>query len=647
MRSLPRSFRAPLRALVMFLPLLLPGCASTDVAWIPAASWKVPSADENALRQQYPGAGAIHLVDEARMEIFGQGEVGFSEFTHHRATRILTAAGHRHAYVVIPYGEGNTVTGLTARTITPDGAVVPLDPANVFDVSLYPSFIFFSDQRAKIFTMPAVENGSVVEYSYGVTVRGRTLWHGWSFQADVPVLRSSFTLVRPAEWEVDHRLYGTSVVPRETRAPQGFKTATEWTLHAVSPLTAEAAMPSVRERSIRLAVAPLGFRAWDDVAHWYDGLTRARMRPGAASRARLASILEGAESEKDKLRRIYEWVRDNVRYVAVEIGIGGFQPHDANEVCANLYGDCKDMAGLLCMLGREAGLQVDPVLVSTWQNGPPDTTLPSPLQFNHVIAYSRSAGIWMDATDKGAPFGQLPWYDQGLPVLVVGADGRAEIRTTPRSPVDAQAMALFWDVQLGSNGAARVHGRTVFTGVVAAELRDELFYRDPPGQRRWMESYLAARCPGILLDSMQISGLDPPADTLELEYAFATPVFATSRGGTIILRPGLLHASELPDHFRSRERTSPVRLRFGMVTDTKILLRGAGPLTTEAVSDSVRSSYGSARRACTATNGVVTYENRLRLNGEDVPPASYPLFQAFLDSVRAMDLRETQITGAR
>jgi len=43
----------------------------------------------------------------------------------------------------------------------------------------------------------------------------------------------------------------------------------------------------------------------------------------------------------------------------------------------------------------------------------------------------------------------------------------------------------------------------------------------------------------------------------------------------------------------------------------------------------------------------VTYESRFRLSGEDVPPASYPLFQAFLDSVRAMDLRETQITGAR
>jgi hypothetical protein len=371
------------------------------------------------------------------------------------------------------------------------------------------------------------------------------------------------------------------------------------------------------------------------------------MRSDAASRSKLARIVQGAASDTDKLRRIYEWVRDNVRYVAVEIGIGGYQPHDANEVCANLYGDCKDMATLLCMLGREAGLKVDPVLVSTWQNGPPDTSLASPLQFNHVIAYARSAGIWMDPTDKGTPFGQLPWYDQGLPVVAVAAEGTAEVLTTPRTTEQAQHVELEWDVHVKSRGAAHVSGRTTLTGAAAADLRDELFYRDLTGRRQWLETYLAARCAGIRLDSMAVRGLDPPTDSLVISYGFSTPVFAAARDGSLILRPGLIHGTELPDYFRSRGRLHPIRLRFGMVLGTRLRVSGDGPLSVASSADSIRSDFGDALHACRADNGVVTFESRFRLTGGEIAPGAYERFQDFLDAVRAMDLRETQITGAR
>ena len=647
MRPIAPAFHTALLALpVIALPFLQLACASLEVAWPPAESWTRQEAGESALRRQYPDAGAIHLVDEGRMEVFGQGEVGFSVFTHHRATRILTTAGQRHAYVVIPYTEGNEVSDIAGRTVRPDGSVVPLEPRNVFDVSLYPSFIFFSDQRARIFTMPAVENGSVVEYSYTLTIRTRTLWHGWAFQSDVPVVSSRFTLVRPAEWEIAHRVYGATLTPREIRGPQGFKTVTEWTMEDVPPTAAEIAMPSARERTIRLSLAPLGFRSWNDVASWYNGLAAPRMRTNAASRSRLSSIIAGAASDTAKLRKIYEWVRDNVRYVAVEIGIGGFQPHDANEVCANLYGDCKDMAGLLCALAREAGVQVDPVLVSTWQNGPPDTTLPSPLHFNHVIAYAPSSGIWMDPTDKGAPFGQVPWYDQGLPVLVVNGDGRGELRTTPRASAEAQTILLDWDVRLAGDGSASISGRTVLSGSAAADLRDDLVYRDLAARRFWMETYLAARCPGIRLDSMALRGLDPPVDPLTLEYTFTTPVFAPPRGSALILRPGLTHASDLPDYFRSRRRTLPVRLRFGSVTETRLILRADRPLRAEEATDSVSSAFGTYTCSRRAREGTVTYHSRLRLEGGDIPAGKYPEFQAFLDTLRVRELLELEIMGA-
>jgi hypothetical protein len=108
-----------------------------------------------------------------------------------------------------------------------------------------------------------------------------------------------------------------------------------------------------------------------------------------------------------------------VRYIAVEIGIGGYQPHDAEEIVTKRYGDCKDMVTAICALARRADVPVLPVLISTHDNGKPDTTLPSPLQFNHLIAFApdvREEGVWMDATEKACRFTVLPWYDQATAV---------------------------------------------------------------------------------------------------------------------------------------------------------------------------------------------------------------------------------------
>ena len=88
------------------------------------------------------------------MEVFGRGELGFSVFEQHRIVKVFDSRGERFANVVIPYGGRSEVVAIEARTISPDGTIVVLDENDIYDVSLYPNFVFFSDQRAKLFTLP-------------------------------------------------------------------------------------------------------------------------------------------------------------------------------------------------------------------------------------------------------------------------------------------------------------------------------------------------------------------------------------------------------------------------------------------------------------------------------------------------------------
>jgi hypothetical protein len=605
-----------------------------------------PEADSSglALLRNYPNANALILLDEGTMEIFGGDDLGFSEFKQHRIVKILTALGQRYANVVIPYSGESRIEGIKARTISASGQVTPLEEKNIFDVSLYPNFVFFSDQRAKLFTLPAVDDGSTVEYEYSVVVRNRTLWHSWGFQNESPTLLSRFTLIKPGEWDIHYRLYGLELEPTVTKAPSGFKSTHVWEARNISPIQAEFSMPPMREQAARLALAPLGFTTWGDVSLWYLGLARSRMKAGPALTTVSLQITQGAENDREKLRRIFEWVRDKVRYVAVEIGIGGYQPHPADEVYTNMYGDCKDMVTILCAMGSAVGLDVRQVLVSTWQNGKPDTSLPSPLQFNHVVTYCSTVGkdgVWMDATEKGCAFGQLPWYDQGLPVLVVGEKGEERLAVTPRAAPEENQEQVEWMVDLLPSGAASINGAMHLRGAVGAELREDLLSASAYERRLWLETFLAKRCAGALLDSFQITGVDPVREPLSILFTFRAPFFGTRSDSVMIIHPGMSSSTDLSDYFRSPARKHPIRLHFGVSSELDLTVNlpegwEQHPIGSQ---DSVSSSFGLARWSWQTGRRRFTARSSVLLQGEDIPVEKYTLFQKFLDDIKERELR--------
>jgi len=642
-------FGARESVLALCLQVAWLGCSSGTSGWETSVRWKDYTLSALPTREEFPDVGAVCLLDEGRMEVFGSGQLGFSVFEQHRIVKIFDSRGERFANVVIPYGGRSEVVAIEARTISPDGRIVVLDGSDIFDVSLYPNFVFFSDQRAKLFTLPAVEEGAVLEYRYRVSVHDRTFWHSWGFQHDAPTLISRFTLIKPAEWNVNYRTYGTEVDPDVTEMPEGFKSTMRWEVRDMPALRSEVGMPPSRERVARLALAPLGFNTWSDVASWYYGLSWPRTAAGSETERLVEELTAGAATDEEKAERIYTWVRDRVRYLAVEIGIGGYRPHAAEEVCTNMYGDCKDMATLVCSMAREAGLNVHQVLVSTWYNGIPDTTLPSPLHFNHAIAYAPDLGvdgIWMDPTEKGCPFGDLPWYDQGTPVLVVGEDGAGEIVTTPRSRPEENTEQTVWRVRLKEDGSATVVGRTVMRGAPAVETRGQLLYTSQEMRRQWLETLLAKECSGARVDSFIIEGLKPVGDSLATLYGFHTPFFVTVRGSDMVFRPGMITASELPDYFRSPERTHPVRLRFGVERELSltIALPTGWSMQPATRADSLISRFGSSRFRWRVKESELAVWNHYTLAAVDVRPAEYQEFREFLDSMRKQNLGDLILT---
>ncbi len=168
------------------------------------------------------------------------------------------------------------------------------------------------------------------------------------------------------------------------------------------------------------------------------------------------------------MKALTSYVQNQIHYVAIEIGIGGFQPHPASEVFTHQFGDCKDKATLLSTMLHEVGIDSYYVLIET-RRGIVNPEFPSTL-FNHVVLAIRLPDdvqdpslyavvnhpklgrlLFFDPTNAGVPLGYLPSYLQDNFGLVVTSDGGALV-SLPLLPPATNRLLRTAKLTLGPTG---------------------------------------------------------------------------------------------------------------------------------------------------------------------------------------------------
>ena len=146
------------------------------------------------------------------------------------------------------------------------------------------------------------------------------------------------------------------------------------------------------------------FRDWAEVGSWYEQLQRPQMAVTPQIQAKAAELTKGLATDEDKIRAIYDYVSTSFHYVSLSFGIGRYQPHAAEDVLENEYGDCKDKHTLLATLLKAAGYRC---MAGADQLQPQDRSCHA---FTRTIrscdhgCAARHSIIWLDTTPEVSPF---------------------------------------------------------------------------------------------------------------------------------------------------------------------------------------------------------------------------------------------------
>ena len=211
------------------------------------------------------------------------------------------------------------------------------------------------------------------------------------------------------------------------------------------------------------------FKDYDVFAHSFGGLMRTKVVVTPEVQKQADTITAGISGKKEQARAIYDWVNQHVRYVGIELGVGGFIPHDANWTLNNAFGDCKDQAVLFASLLKAKNIPADLVLINAI-NRYKLSGIPQVNDFNHMIVYLPDWKVYADTTVPGTPFQMLPIPDYGKPVVHLVESGPAQHKT-PVLPPDLVSSTYKVHAVQNSEGRYDVQATTSATGPWAASLR--------------------------------------------------------------------------------------------------------------------------------------------------------------------------------
>ena len=636
----------------LMLALVLAAAPQTLLAWGRA---RVPDWMKQMATTQLPSyrgdTPAVVLLDETVTTVNGADDIR----TMHRVVyRILTTAGRDVAQEAVWYDDQTKITSLSAWGITASGDEYEAGKSEIYETAAADGYLY-GDEKARIIRIPAADPGSVIAAQYEQRERPRVLQDAWQFQREIPVRVARYTLVLPPGWQHEEHWFHAAAV-----TPQVNGSSVTWEVRDVADVRPEKGRPKLRAVAGRMAInfLPPGpssapaHRTWNEAGSWYAQLASGRRTATPELQAKVHQLVDGKADPVERIRTLARFAQRDVRYVAIEIGIGGWQPHAAADIFTNRYGDCKDKATLLAAMLHEIGVESYYVLVST-DRGVVDRDFATLSNFNHVVLAIRlpegvndpslhvikhpRAGrlLVFDPTHPTIPFGQIPQYLQENVGLLVTADSGELIDLPPQAPALSRLVRTA-KLKLDAEGAVSGTVTEVRSGAIAADFRYDLQASNDADRVKLIERTVAASLSQATVRDIAIENADDVAKDLVIRFNVSVPRYAQRAAGLLLVPPQLMGGKaeavlDLKERVYGYETDGPT-----LQTDEIEIALPAGVHVDELPPQVNTSAPGASyHSASTFDAGVLRYRREYKVDRFTVTRTELPELNRLFTAIRA------------
>ncbi len=571
------------------------------------------------------------------------------------AITILNKNGAWNANFMQPYTRKMKVSDIKARMYDESGKEIKKKGGfNVLDYALISNGTTYDDNRIKVILPEHYNFPYTIEYSYEITFSDVMQFPGWHPVNDfnVAIENSSYSLLIAKQ--ANCRYYELNI-PNKVEVANYFKnTSYNWYLNNLPAIEQEKFCPALADITPAVLISPSkvnvegyegNFDTWEGFGIWISKLNKDKNNLNEETKAKIRKMTEGITDERAKIKLLYEYMQNKTRYVSIQIGLGGFQPFDAETVDRLSYGDCKALSNYMKSILEVAGISSRYTLVLAGDDNPTIHSDFSCNQFNHAIVCVplEKDTVWLECTSQRNPFNYMGTFTADRKVLVTDENGGKLVKTpTLKTELDLAARNVKVTLDQSGNGSAKV--KTVFHGATYDNYA-QILYSDQADRKKLITNRI--HIPNFELDDYNIQETKTELPSVTENLIISVISYCPKVGEKLILCLNMTNQlNESP--FQATTRKTPVSIKWPVYEIDTVAYTLPQGYTLEKIPAkvSIKSDFGQYTTEVTKTGNMLQYIRSFKVFKGTYPVDRYDEIATFFEKIVAADENKVMLTKA-
>ena len=494
-------------------------------------------------------ADAVKRFEELRVNI---KSISKAVITHRYVITILNEEGAKFATYENYYDKLQSLENISGHLYDAAGKELKsVKKKDIADYSASDNISLISDNRIKRHQFYYNQYPYTVEYEDEQEINGIFFLPKWDplENTRLSVEQSAFLVETPLDFELRVKQIAFKEQPAIT--VNGSKKNYAWKVNNLSALVYEPYQPGWEELSPSVIIAPSKFEienypgdmsSWSNLGKFINTLNMNRQQLPENIKQDVHRLTDALSNSNEKIKVLYDYLQKNTRYISIQLGIGGWQPFDANYVATKKYGDCKALSNYMVSLLKEANIAGKYVLISAGENKVGlREDFPSPY-FNHAIVCVplQKDTMWLECTSQTVSAGYMGSFTGNRKALLIDDDGGHVVKTPSYKTKDNLQIRKV-EAAINEEGTLSAKVITRFTGLQQDDMHSLMHGATAEEKKRYLNSTLSL--PTYSVENFEYTETKGMLPEVIEKISITSPNYANITGRRLFVAPNFFNKS--------------------------------------------------------------------------------------------------------